>query len=583
MTTTSDPPADDPTIAMLTDHCNPTTTSNDERSDASPVENNSLPVKFEFKNKNIIRDIEHIHKNIIESIEQAFPNTFCESNNQTGEHVRAQKMDQATFQSHFKYSCFTRSTFELQCIAHHISTPATFNDIKATVSSILTQYNGFIRINKWDIDELDIVNIGWLHKAHPKVHNRDFIHDCIQYACTISNIDYVPIEIFTKNVSAPHDNNRIYANVIQFACKKNDRSAAMMMLKTCFSDSNNFLPGTFIPNDLAHKTSMDTYKTYINTHNEYITNHRAITLFNVSISDIYNNIDDHTDNTLFDELKNCPFIDWISPSPSNDTNGKIMFSTNETNYTNAIDWIDNHFIPIHTKSSDPADSSFEYPARRRNTNRDNDSYTQSLATNVSDITTSTASTLSPNAWSKPLSILTKNSPTPNTEQSTNTQPSIVSNLTTQIQSLTNMVKTLQTAVNTIQDAHSKTIEDAIANSFTIYSNKLQEKYDNIPALVDEAIAKRFATIHNDITKIENQYLAMIDQIHESWATKFQRLQTQTHSATSNTNHEPGSGSNRARKQPRTTTTLSTIQQNLFPSAPNSTQSDDITQSNESIK
>ena len=272
-------------------------------------------------------------------------------------------MNQETFQSHFKYYHFKRSSFELQCIAHHIVSPATLHEIKELITPTLTKYNGFIRINKWDIDKLDIVNIGWLHKAHPKVHNRDFIHDCIQYACTISNVDYVPIEIFTKNISAPHENNRIYSNVIQFACKKMDRTAAMTMLKTCFSDDNNFLPGTFIPNDLAHKTSMDIYKTYIHKQNEYTKQHRAITLFNISITDLYNDIDDKTDNTLFDELKKCPFINWISPAPSNDTNGKIMFSTNETNYPNAIDWIDNHFIPLHTKISDPDDSLFNFPAR----------------------------------------------------------------------------------------------------------------------------------------------------------------------------------------------------------------------------
>ena len=198
MTPTSDAPDDDPTVAMITDHCQPTTTSTTDHSDPSPIKNNSLPLKFEFKNKNTMNNIECIHKTIIESIETAFPTTTCESNNPPGDSITAKNMDQATFQSHFKYFHFKRSSFELQCVAHHVSSPATFNDIKATISPILNKDNGFVRINKWDIDELDIVNIGWLFKAHPKVHNRDFIHDCIQYACTISNVDYVPIEIFKK-------------------------------------------------------------------------------------------------------------------------------------------------------------------------------------------------------------------------------------------------------------------------------------------------------------------------------------------------------------------------------------------------
>ena len=547
MTTTSDGSSEDPTIAMITDHCDTKTTSDDGSNDTNSVKNNNLPIKFEFKNKNIINNIEHIHKHIIETIENQFPTTICESNNPTHESIRAQKMDQETFQSHFKYLHFKRSSFELQCIAHHISTSASFNEIKETIKPILTKYNGFIRINKWDTDELDIVNIGWLHKAHPKVHNRDFIHDCIQYACTISNVDYVPIEIFTKNVSAPHEHNRIYSNVIQFACKKTDRSAATTMLKTCFSDSNNFLPGTFIPNDLAHKTSMDIYKTYINKQNEYIEKHRAITLFNISITDLYNDIDDKTDNTLFDELKKCPFIDWISPAPSNDTNGKIMFSTSEENYPNAIDWIDDHFIPLHTKISDPDDSLFDLPARRRQTDRDNDSYTQSLATNVSDITTSTCTKPLYNAWTKPLSIVAKHhKTTATTEQSTDTQQTTISNLEAQIQSLKDVVMTLQTEIKTIKEHHSKTIENAINQSLIIHSTKMEEKYD----LLISSINDHWKTITSNRNTSNITSLPPPPPMHSSISNNLLTANVPTSPNSKISRTEPSSGSSRLRKVPR---------------------------------
>ena len=127
---------------------------------------------------------------------------------------------------------------------------------KKTLPTPLRQNNCFIRINKWG-SVLDIVNIGWIYRANPKVHNQNQIKANIVSACNRLNIKFVDFELFTKGLSFHHPNSddqkRIKTFAIQFACPKPDATVVTSILKSCFNDNDNdtSLPGLFIQTSIS--------------------------------------------------------------------------------------------------------------------------------------------------------------------------------------------------------------------------------------------------------------------------------------------------------------------------------------------
>ena len=149
-------------------------------------------------------DDEDNNCNILCILELSFPSTTLSILPQPD--IIASKMNDDNFQHHFEYKVFERSKHRLVCVAHTITSNASFNEIKNAIQIPLRQNKCFIRINNWGT-ELNIVNVGWIYKANPKIHNRNQIKTIIKSACDRLNIKFVDFELFTKGLSFHQPNS----------------------------------------------------------------------------------------------------------------------------------------------------------------------------------------------------------------------------------------------------------------------------------------------------------------------------------------------------------------------------------------
>ena len=644
MTSTSSSDNSDRNISMLIDHCSDDTTSSNGPIDPKIKKKSTLSVKFEFPIRGTEFAAPTIHKEIIETIEKSFPDVTISSNKHDTTFIKASATTDEEFLSHFNYQSFPRSNHRRVCFAHDIITAASFQDVRNAARPLLVQYNGFLRINPWSETELDIVNVGWIYCAHPKIHHRLQIESLINSYCELKKIENIPVEIFPKTITSySPENERLTTNAIHFACLNKNSINAKNMLQACFSDPTSLLPGTFIPSDLASKQGANVLAKYVKHQNAYLHNHRSIVLHGICPSDLHESFHyNNSDTTLFKLAMNNPHIDWLSVTKFSDQSGKLIMSTTTDKYLPAITWIDTTFLPTHHKLPDrkqPSKYHDDHAIRSSSKQYSNDQYTKSLASNISDITDSSFGNPIRNAWTKPLTIVTKASNTNTTKSPiTVTHQSTSSTLTSTVESLITKINTLQSEHNSIKANHSKDIASAVEQALERHTTKLESKFNSviesinsaslhttnqqstsdtihpfdskidaittsleklqqhvtnqvtqqnqllstIQNLVEETISKRFKTIENDVNKITNQYIAIIDQLNESWSGKFQRLHKTKHSESTSSTNAPGSGSDRARKQPRTIANLNAVQRNLFQSTLTLTKkSTETKQSNES--
>ena len=118
------------------------------------------------------------------------------------------------------------------------------------------------------------------------------------------------------------------------------------------------------------------------------------------------------------------------------------------------------------------------------------------------------------------------------------------------------------SLNTTIHALSKSI-DKLQQQITQQAQQQAKLLSSIETVIEDKINQRFERVHNEIKNIETRYIAIIDQINESWSSKLTRIRNNPPPASSS--EPPGSGSTRARKQPCTAATLDDVQCNLFDS------------------
>ena len=497
-TSPDDPIDPDPPDNMDTNH---TSTDNPASSyEKGPPSNNTFAVKFEFHVKNNQFAAPSIHKSILDALHEVLPCTRITTNRNASTFIDPTTLSEEEFMASFDYKSFPRSTHRRVCFAHNIITRASFNDIRESIKYILRQHNGFIRINPWNEDDLDIVNVGWIYQAHPKLHNRDLICHLINQYCLDNSISTVPLEIFPKTIVAydPNDNNkRITTNAIHFACKNSDSRDAKNMLKTCFTSSESLLPGIYIPNDLSNKEGMHVLSKYVKHQNLYLHNHRAITVMGIHPDDLFTTYTDSSNKTssIFEKCLQAPTVTWLTTTKFSTKSGKVIISTTKEKYTLATEWIDTHLLPSHRFITDPQPlitfkSTSPYRIKPKQYN--NDQYTKSLASNISDITDDTASYPVSNAWSKPLQIITKPSKEQNNQsQTTLSNQSSLATLQTAIETLTQNVHNLKNELNTIKQTIASNnsphiesqvksyVDDTLKSNLTSFDNKYQQLFDDM--------------------------------------------------------------------------------------------------------
>ena len=479
-TVSSNPDDDDSTDTTLTSNM----TSN-LSPDKRPTFKNVLSVKFEFHVKSTEFVAPHIHKTMLDTLETAYPDTTINTNYDAANNYQSSTMSEEEYMTSFNYQSFPRATHRRVCFAHNISTSASFKQIRDALHLILRQHHGFLRINPWDEDELDIVNVGWLFQAHPKLHSRDLIHQLITDHCNTNQITDIPIEIFPKTIVAYDNNQRITTHAIHFACRNSDSKNAKIMLKKCFSNSSSLLPGTYIPNDLSVKEGMSVLAKYVKHHNKYLHDHRSILVHGISPADLHEPFIDSSGSrtTLFQSSLSSPHITWLTPTKYSSHNGKVIISSSQDHYSRALKWIDENFLPNTQRLSNPVPLPGFHgssPCRVMSKPYPNDTYIKSLASSISDLTDSTAFYSTPNAWTKPLSFVSTPAQQSN-DMSPSTLPSqaSLSSLNSTVTSLVNRLDHLQKQLDTITQTHQQTIHNTIEQSIHQHHAKYLSMFDSL--------------------------------------------------------------------------------------------------------
>ena len=557
MASSSDGPPGDPNHLsddMDTDKSNNSvTTSNGSNAKGK----HCVKVRFEFKVLNNNTDTypaPSIHRNILCILEKALPDTTIVVDDNE---ITSSESTDKDFQSKFDYKVLERAKHRIVCVAHSISSNASFSDIKSAIQQSLRQNNCFIRIHKWD-KELDIVNVGWLYKAHPTVHNRNQIKDNISKACSTLNIPFVDFEIYTKGLSYLDSttNQRTKTFAIQFACPKSNAPAVKSLLKSCFEDEDIHLPGKFIPSDIAVASSTNNgFEKYLKLQNKYLSTHRAIRINGIHPVTLSSQLESvrPSHNTLIKLIHTTPWIEWLSFTNQTERTGKIVLSTNEETYGGALEWVDKTFLALHktiqNKTFPPEFEGNEAIRITRGPSRTKafDNYTQSLITDVSDLSDDSYSSPPKNAWSKPLSIVATS--VQKTADNSSAQPSAITT-DSQISALTEMVEQMRNEMTELRKQQAS-IESIIEKTISEKISEIDKRYDDIISKINKrwesAITKQLEKAEKDIDQTVDMVIAKRDEVN-----KQQRF-------------EPGSGNSRLRKQPRSVskTTLDTVKTGLI--------------------
>ena len=550
MASSSDGPPDDPKTLSHEDDDHMSETSTATSITANTKDKQTVCVKFEFKVTSDTKSFSapSIHRNILSLLERSFPSTTVSTiDNSSGELIISNMTDE-NFNSTFEYETFERSKHKLVCVAHNICSSASYLDMKSAINTPLRQNNCFIRINKWG-SELDIVNIGWLYKSNPKTHNRDQIKSIIAEASRRLDIPFSNFEMFTKALSFVNkDNKKTRTYAIQFACPKHSADNVKTMLKKCFEDENTYLPGKFIPNDIANTNENNSYEKYLKLQNKYLSSHRSIRINGIHPSTMTTTFKIRRETNLMKLIKNCSFVDWISNTNQTETSGKYAISTNETSYHKALNWVENTFLNFHdelpTKIFPPEFEGTKAIMLSRLPRLDNnskqDSYTASLIAEVSDLSDTSYSIPPTNAWSKPLSIVATSVQQAN-EKVIESNPS--SSITTtndsaisQISALTDLVEQLRKDMKEQLRIQQESIETIVEQTISSKLSALDKHYEQV---IEKINKKWESTMTEQLEKAEKGFSDTVDKVIE----RRDELHKQSRS-------DPGSGNSRARKLPR---------------------------------
>ena len=549
----------------------------------SAKKTSDLNVKFEFRTTKSDFDFAAIHREIAMTVANKYADSIFFTN-----HIdhpifdpfsnNDNEMDQI-----YNYHLLPRTNHFVACFAHRISSSATFDDIKQLLKNILSSNKGFIRINKWNEKDIDIVNAGWILYSNPTIHHRDQLLKQIEQSCEQKELEFVPIQLQSRSIrfNSRNSNQRIKTDAIHILCRNDDLGKCRTLLQTIYSDTKLFCLGSFVPSNITTTQGASALQKLILAQQHYLDNHRSITLLGVSYESLSIYTTDDKDETLLDIIQKCPWVDWITTTTRTNTQGRIIFSTTVEKYYSAIDWIDAVFIPKHHNLDLPTTfSAFDDQSHRLVKGQkppQSDVYSKNLIAQVNSVQINTPS-FQPNAWNKPLTIQPR-SPTVSDDSNT-TSSNTVSDMT----SLTNQIESLVQSINKLQSNVQQQLDN---------QNKIINNIDN---LIDISVNKHLLNIQENIDAMKSNFDRTIRKLNDSWIEKFKSIQIdQSAKSTTplvatktphtpktvgfrNANNDPDSGSNRVRKQPRTTTNLDLVQKNLFQSGITQTTTNNNTSS-----
>jgi hypothetical protein len=458
-------------------------------------------------------------------------------------------------------------------VGFEIRSAMTFRKIKTSVWNFLTKHHIFVKKHPGPLKIMDLVSLGWIHKAHPSytshtnvrseiltaIGNKLLSPSADEKSILSDHLDTpVPDMFFSAGrVNGIYEAATINSNVLFIQVERSYAKHLRLLLELTFveTDHMNYIPISLKRDEPA------LFGKYLCLQNEYLENHRNVSIAGISpeamdYSQIYSNGNYDEDEpeaeptTLWNHLLTSPGVIRIDSCNRTPDLGKWNVSTTKTDYLRLTEWLDEHLesifhnLPAAIKSTCTFND-FPVPRRlsrnptqpSRSQAHHTSSYTQILANRIAP--TSPANVVR-TAW-RPF------------------QPVVDVSYAFDEQSFPHMKPTENETKSTATTSHLSSLsENAIQNAINTETTKLKAVSKLREIAIDIRIQNLEATLNNLTTNIVSQIYAKMSGPDSPFVTishldsKLERLSQQIEKlyiATSPTSRNVGSPT---RKQARIT-------------------------------
>ena len=350
----------------------------------------------------------------------------------TGEKIDVEDFpkEKAQFDAVFN-TIITEECNQRLVVGFEIRSTSLFHPLKKSVWPLLTQQGIFMKKHPGPLLVMDLVTLGFLHKAHPTFASPTCLREEIMTnlqenlakrttdELTAFNIpdDGKIADIFVTpgQANGTYQNAPIHSNVVYLQAERTNVDLLRTCLEQCFH-TDSFV---FIPNYLKRENS-ELYGNFLCRQNDFLENNRNIAIVALSTKAMdfddqpsQESLDDDPNaasNAIWNVVRTIPGISRIDSCRRTFDLGKWNLTTTQEHYPSVCAWIDEHLATLFNSLPDDiqATSQFaEFPVPRRltKTNRSNSNrmpqgsvsaYNQALASRFT--ASSKVTTVQRSAW-----------------------------------------------------------------------------------------------------------------------------------------------------------------------------------------
>jgi hypothetical protein len=271
-------------------------------------------------------------------------------------------------------------------VGFEIRSELTFRKIKTAIWNFLLKHHIFIKKHPGPLQKMDLISVGWLHKAHPSytshLNVRSEINSAIikklstltaEERSTIPNAsDVVPDMFFSPGrLKGVYDSAEIDSNVLFIQAERPKANLLRSLLELAFVETEHM---SYIPSALK-RDDPTLFGHYLCLQNEFLENHRNISIAGISpeamdYSQLYNSQADETDDpeTLWNYLNTKTGVIRIDSCRRTPDLGKWNVSTTKADYLQVTKWFDEYLLSTYNSLPAAVQYTCEYadfPTPRR--------------------------------------------------------------------------------------------------------------------------------------------------------------------------------------------------------------------------
>jgi hypothetical protein len=252
-------------------------------------------------------------------------------------------------------------------VGFEIRSDQSFHSIKTSIWSFLKTHDIFMKKHSGKLSTMDIVTIGYIHRAHPTFTSHDNLRAEILASVTdklstmtqseqedelhLDTSTSLPdIFITTGRINGNFANGKIQSNVLYIQAERSQAHNLRPIMEKCFVDKVM----TYIPNSLRREDP-ELFGKFLCHQNDFLEHHRNIAIVGLSVEamDHEEHTECHTSDvpnpfgeTLWNTLRTCPGVTRIDSCRRTPDLGKWNLSTTQENYPSVTAWIDNNLVPL---------------------------------------------------------------------------------------------------------------------------------------------------------------------------------------------------------------------------------------------